>query len=65
MSHIYVTGHKNPDTDTISSAIGYAELKNILDPENMYAPARLGRSTPRRLGRWRRAGRSLRSGSLT
>lgn len=42
MSHIYVTGHKNPDTDTISSAIGYAELKNILDPENTYAPARLG-----------------------
>ena len=42
MSHVYVTGHKNPDTDTIASAIGYAELKNILDPENTYAPARLG-----------------------
>jgi len=42
MPHIYVTGHRNPDTDTISSAIGYAELKAKLDPENVYAPARLG-----------------------
>jgi manganese-dependent inorganic pyrophosphatase len=42
MPHIYVTGHRNPDTDTISSAIGYAELKAQLDPENVYAPARLG-----------------------
>ena len=42
MAHVYVTGHKNPDTDTIASAIGYAELKNILDPGNVYAPARLG-----------------------
>ena len=42
MSHIYVTGHKNPDTDTIASAIGYAELKNLTDPGNTYAPARLG-----------------------
>jgi inorganic pyrophosphatase/exopolyphosphatase len=23
---IYVTGHRNPDTDSIGSAIGYAEL---------------------------------------
>ncbi|CAN5813865.1 putative manganese-dependent inorganic diphosphatase [soil metagenome] len=42
MSHVYVTGHKNPDMDSISSAIGYSELKNNLDPENFYAPARLG-----------------------
>jgi len=42
MAHVYVTGHKNPDTDTIASAIGYAELKNLVDPENVYAPARLG-----------------------
>ena len=42
MSHIYITGHRNPDTDTIASAIGYAELKSRLDPENVYAPARLG-----------------------
>ncbi len=42
MPHIYVTGHRNPDTDTIAAAIGYAELKGRLDPENVYAPARLG-----------------------
>jgi manganese-dependent inorganic pyrophosphatase len=42
MPHIYVTGHKNPDTDTIASAIGYAELKGRLDPDNVYASARLG-----------------------
>ena len=42
MSHVYVTGHKNPDTDTIASAIGYAEYKNLVDPDNLYAPARLG-----------------------
>src|SRR5919199_1917912 len=42
MPHIYVTGHKNPDTDSIASAIGYAEFKNLVDPDNFYAPARLG-----------------------
>jgi manganese-dependent inorganic pyrophosphatase len=42
VAHVYVTGHKNPDTDTIASAIAYAELKNLVDPDNFYAPARLG-----------------------
>jgi manganese-dependent inorganic pyrophosphatase len=42
MPHVYVTGHRNPDTDTIASAIAYAEYKNLVDPENFYAPARLG-----------------------
>jgi manganese-dependent inorganic pyrophosphatase len=39
---IYVTGHRNPDTDSIASAIGYAELKRRLDPNNDYVPVRLG-----------------------
>jgi manganese-dependent inorganic pyrophosphatase len=39
---VYVTGHRNPDTDSIASAIGYAELKGRLDPRNEYAPVRLG-----------------------
>ena len=39
---IYVTGHRNPDTDSIASAIGYAELKGRLDPNNDYVPVRLG-----------------------
>jgi manganese-dependent inorganic pyrophosphatase len=39
---IHVTGHRNPDTDSIGSAIGYAELKRRLDPRNEYVAARLG-----------------------
>jgi manganese-dependent inorganic pyrophosphatase len=39
---IYVTGHRNPDTDSIASAIGYAELQGRLDPRNEYVPVRLG-----------------------
>lgn len=46
MPHVYVTGHKNPDTDTIASAIGYAEFKNLVDAEGDYAPARLGEVNP-------------------
>lgn len=42
MAHVYVTGHRNPDMDSIASAIGYAELKGKLNPEDVYAPARLG-----------------------
>lgn len=42
MPKIYVTGHRNPDTDSIASAIGYAELKSRLDPNNDYIPVRLG-----------------------
>jgi manganese-dependent inorganic pyrophosphatase len=39
---IYVTGHRNPDTDSIASAIGYAELRGRLDADNEYVPVRLG-----------------------
>src|SRR3954454_17054735 len=42
MGTVYVTGHRNPDTDSIASAIGYAELKGRLDPRNEYVPVRLG-----------------------
>jgi manganese-dependent inorganic pyrophosphatase len=42
VSLIYVTGHRSPDTDSIGSAIGYAELKGRLDPANEYRPVRLG-----------------------
>ena len=42
MSLIYVSGHRNPDTDSIASAIGYAELRNRLDAKNEYVPVRLG-----------------------
>jgi manganese-dependent inorganic pyrophosphatase len=42
VARVYVTGHRNPDTDSIASAIGYAELKRRLDPRNEYVPVRLG-----------------------
>ncbi len=42
MPPIYVTGHRNPDTDSIASAIGYAELKGRLDRNNEYVAVRLG-----------------------
>ena len=39
---IYVTGHRNPDTDSIAAAVGLAELKQLLDPDGRYVPVRLG-----------------------
>jgi manganese-dependent inorganic pyrophosphatase len=40
---VYVSGHRNPDTDSIAAAIGYAELKNRLDGKRFeYVPVRLG-----------------------
>ncbi len=41
MPTVYVTGHRNPDTDAIASAIGYAELKRRLDPKLDWIPVRL------------------------
>ncbi len=38
---IYVVGHKNPDTDSICSAISYAHLKNEISEET-YVPRRAG-----------------------
>lgn len=39
---IIITGHKNPDTDSICSAIAYADLKNQLQP-GCYVPKRAGK----------------------
>ncbi|WP_282925894.1 putative manganese-dependent inorganic diphosphatase [Helcococcus kunzii] len=39
---IYITGHKNPDTDSIASAIVYSDLKSRIDSDNEYVPIRLG-----------------------
>lgn len=38
---VFVIGHKNPDTDSICSAIAYAALKNKLN-EGSFAPKRAG-----------------------
>jgi inorganic pyrophosphatase/exopolyphosphatase len=43
---VYVTGHRNPDLDSIGSAIGYAELKARLDPSTDFVPVRLGDLNP-------------------
>ena len=40
MAEIYITGHRNPDMDSICSAIAYADLKNLTDPANTYIPVR-------------------------
>lgn len=42
MDPIYVTGHQNPDTDSIVSAIAYASLRNALG-DREYTAACLGR----------------------
>ena len=42
MSDIYITGHQNPDLDSVCSAYGYAVLKNLIDKENNYIPVRCG-----------------------
>ncbi len=39
---VCVIGHKNPDTDSICSAIAYAYLKNQIDEEHNYVPCRSG-----------------------
>ena len=38
---VYVVGHKNPDTDSICSAIAYADLKSKITGED-YSPRRAG-----------------------
>ncbi|WP_165252661.1 putative manganese-dependent inorganic diphosphatase [Adlercreutzia sp. ZJ304] len=48
---IIVVGHRNPDNDSISSAVAYAYLKNELAKRNgqtdvEYIPARLGQMPP-------------------
>ena len=44
---VYIIGHRNPDTDSICSAIAVAELKNKLDgKENYYIAARAGQINP-------------------
>ena len=41
MNEIYVTGHRNPDTDSIVSAMAYAALRNALG-DREYVAAHLG-----------------------
>ena len=41
MEAVYITGHRNPDTDSIVAAMAYAALKNALG-QREYRAARLG-----------------------
>ncbi|MGA7797545.1 MAG: putative manganese-dependent inorganic diphosphatase [Methanoregula sp.] len=41
MNQIYCFGHRQPDTDSIASVIGYADFKNRSEP-GRYVPARCG-----------------------
>ncbi len=42
MGMIYITGHRNPDVDSICAASAYAALKNMTDPGNEYSAVRCG-----------------------
>ncbi len=43
MSEVYVVGHRNPDTDSICSAIAYANFKNLITGTDNYRPFRAGK----------------------
>ena len=42
METVYITGHKNPDLDSICGVLGYAALKSRLDKSRLYEPVRCG-----------------------
>lgn len=42
MEEIFITGHRNPDMDSVSSAWAYARLMNRIDPDNSYHAIRCG-----------------------
>ena len=41
-NQVIVIGHRNPDSDSICSAIAYAYLKNQINPDLHYIPCRAG-----------------------
>lgn len=42
MNTVYITGHQNPDIDSVCSALAYAELKNLTDGDTLYKAVRCG-----------------------
>ena len=40
--HVFIIGHKNPDTDSVCAAISYAYLKNTQSHSSRYVPCRAG-----------------------
>ena len=39
---VYIVGHRNPDTDSICSAIAYADIKNRTELDRQFLPMRAG-----------------------
>jgi manganese-dependent inorganic pyrophosphatase len=59
VAQVYVTGHRNPDLDSIAAAIGLAELMGRLHPEDTYTPVRLGDANPQTVWALERTGARL------
>ncbi len=59
MGPVFVFGHRNPDNDSICSAVAYAHLKNVTDPDEVYVPARLGPVPPETAWTFERFGADL------
>lgn len=45
MKEVFITGHRNPDMDSVCSAFGYAELKKRIDSTAKYTAVRCGHLT--------------------
>ncbi len=46
MKPVFILGHKNPDTDSICSALGYAALRNRQGETTRFIPGRIGEISP-------------------
>jgi manganese-dependent inorganic pyrophosphatase len=46
-TRIYIIGHKNPDTDSISAAVAYSEFKKLTTGNDNYIPASAGMANDR------------------
>ncbi|MCF0229271.1 MAG: putative manganese-dependent inorganic diphosphatase [Parasporobacterium sp.] len=42
MDNVFITGHRNPDMDSVCSAYAYAKLKNSIDKNHNYIAVRCG-----------------------
>lgn len=56
MQEIFVTGHRNPDLDSVSAAWCYARLKNIVDTKSTYVPIRIGHMNETTKNQFEKAG---------
>lgn len=59
MGPVLVFGHRNPDNDSVCSAVAYSHLKNLTDPESVHVPVRLGTAPPETVWVFERFGVAL------